>query len=66
MKYRTKPGQHGTLYLYRIRYRDADPSCPIFSLSLWAYCEEHAREKFDTGPDEGEWHIVSMARVQDE
>ncbi|MHB8330765.1 MAG: hypothetical protein ACYDDA_13725 [Acidiferrobacteraceae bacterium] len=61
----TKPGAHGTLYRYAIKYRDAhDPCCPEMVWHCWAYNLDHAEEKFYGDGDEG-WRIVSLARVSD-
>lgn len=43
----TKPGKYGTLHLYRITYHDSiDPCFGSDASRVWAYNEEHAREKF--------------------
>jgi hypothetical protein len=56
--YVTKSGKHGTLYLYRLTYRDSlDPGCPTFSAQLWAYSAEHAVEGFQDA-DDPSWEIV--------
>lgn len=48
----TKPGQHGTLYRYRIEYRDSDPGYPPgSSWDCWAYSAEHALEQFSERGD---------------
>lgn len=67
----TKPGKHGTLYLYRVTYCDGiegpdgmcprpDPACTEMSVRVYAYNEEHALEKVDS-PDEG-WVALSATR----
>jgi hypothetical protein len=49
---------------YRIRYKDPDPGCPIFSTIIRAYDEAHAEEKFfDT--NDTDWEIVSIERVKE-
>ena len=49
-KYVTKPGKHGTLYLYRYEYFDPqDPAFPRTSNNVWAYDAEHAAEKIADG-----------------
>jgi hypothetical protein len=59
----TKPGKHGTLYLYQIEYKDDSPESPQFSTRLWAYNLEHAEERFYEGLDSEGWRIISIARV---
>jgi hypothetical protein len=61
----TKPGMYGTLYLYRIVYRDLDPGCPDFTTRRWAYCEEDAIDAFNDGPDAEGWLFVSITRETD-
>lgn len=62
--YRTKPGKYGTLYLYRVIYRNRFVPDETFITNLWAYNPEHAEERFD---DEGEseFRIVGMERARD-
>lgn len=49
-KYVTKPGRHGTLYLYRYEYRDPqDIGFPRTRNNVWAYDAEHAVEKIADG-----------------
>lgn len=59
----SKPGKHGTLYLYRVSYCDGvetcdgmratpDPAAPPMYVDVWAYDTEHAMEKVDS-PEEG-------------
>jgi hypothetical protein len=63
--FRTKAGKHGTLYLFRIVYRDRDdPASPDFVASKWAYDEAHAEESFDESGDEG-WMIVTISRTRE-
>jgi hypothetical protein len=63
MKQLTKRGRHGTLYLYRIEYRNEhDPDSPIFAHRCWAYDLEHAEMQFYSGDSEG-WEIVSIKRA---
>jgi len=57
--YRSKPGKHGTLWLYRIVYRDDDLGSPTFSWNTWAYDEDHALEKWYGSDDDTGWKIVS-------
>lgn len=64
-RYAKKPGRYGTLYRYRIRYRDDDPGCPDFTHCVWAYSREHAEELFCCAPDGDGWRIISMARVEE-
>jgi len=59
--FRTKQGEHGTLYLFRVIYCDtADQDNDGESL-LWAYDKEHAEERFYDTPDDG-WRILSITR----
>ena len=59
-RYRSKPGKHGTLWLYRITYRDDSPGSPTFSGAWWAYDEAHALERFhDSDDGDTGWKIVS-------
>jgi hypothetical protein len=65
-KYRSKPGEHGTLYLYNIRYDDANVTNsgrpPMWS-QLWGYNEEHVRDRFFDGDDS--WQILGIERVKE-
>jgi hypothetical protein len=46
-KYKTKPGAHGTLYLYAIEYDSpTNLGAPRETTKLWAYNSEHAMERF--------------------
>lgn len=58
----TKPGAHGTLYLYEIIYTDpSEPGMGRMSTRMWAYNLEHVEQKFyDSGDG---WEIISIARV---
>lgn len=58
-RYQSKPGQHGTLYRYRITYRDDDPGSPTFSWHTWAYDEDHALERWYDSDDDTGWKIVA-------
>jgi hypothetical protein len=63
--YVTKPGRHGTLYLYEVVYRDRINSAfGNDTIRLWAYDREHLEERFYDDPDES-WEIISVKRVQD-
>ena len=60
---RSKPGQHGTLYLYEITYRDGSDG-PTFKQRTWAYSLEHAEQRFYDSPDgDTGWLAVSAQRV---
>ncbi len=60
----TKQGQHGTLYRYKISYRDSgDTGCPVFSYSLWTYNQEHAQDKFYDSEDADGWEIITISVV---
>jgi hypothetical protein len=62
-RFESKRGEHGTLYLFRVSYRDLDPACPEFSWSTWAYDADHAVEKFSDDGDDG-WKILSVRKVR--
>lgn len=65
MSFVSKPGKHGTLHLFLLRYRDKDdPASPTFEWKTWAYDSEHALDRFHDFDDEG-WKVVSWERVQD-
>ena len=57
----SKPGRYGTLYLYRIVYRDRDPASPAFEWRTWAYTSDHALELFASDGDD--WLAVSWSQV---
>jgi len=60
----SKPGRHGTLYLFRIRYTDAhDPAFGEDAIRLWAYDADHAEQRFVEADDEG-WKVLSVERVR--
>ena len=62
--FQTKKGAHGTLYRFRIRYRDeGDEGFPDMDWYTWAYNQDHAEERF-FDIDEG-WRIVSIERVRE-
>lgn len=52
------------MHKYRIRYRDPDPGCPVFSCVVSAYDAEHAEEKFREDGDD--WLIVKIERVKED
>jgi hypothetical protein len=58
-----KPGQHGTLYLYEITYRDSSDVCNNGKQRVWAYNQEHATDKFYDAPDADGWVAAKIARV---
>jgi hypothetical protein len=60
----TKPGKHGTLYLYEIRYRDGGDGHFEATCRCYAYDAEHAQEKFLGGPDADGWEILGVKRVR--
>ncbi|TXH43896.1 MAG: hypothetical protein E6Q97_33530 [Desulfurellales bacterium] len=61
--YITKPGQHGTLYLYRITYRNAgQDDHERFTTHRYAYNAEHAIDRFYDGAEDDGWQVVSAAR----
>jgi hypothetical protein len=61
----SKPGKHGTLHLYLLRYKDKDDNAsPTFTWKAWAYSAEHALDRFNNSNDDG-WEVLSWERVQD-
>ena len=63
MKLLTAPGKHGTLYRFRVHYRDkGDECCPLLTWTCWAYNYDHCYEKFWDSDDDG-WRVVSVERV---
>lgn len=67
MKYVTKPGKHGTLTLYEVKYHEhiQHPSDPVDqSVFLWAYDSSGAIERFyDSWLDAG-WDALSAVPVE--
>lgn len=50
---------------FQIKYRDADPGCPVFSTTVKAYDRNHAEEKFLYGDEDSDgWVIVSITEVK--
>ena len=64
-EYITKQGEHGTLYLHRIVYRNAgQDDHERFTTRLYGYDKEHAIDRFyETATDEG-FTPVSISRAQ--
>ena len=63
--YITKPGQHGTLYLYRITYRNAgQDDHERFTTRLYAYDVEHALDRFYDGSENDGWQVVVISRAR--
>jgi len=59
----SKPGRHGTLYLWRVTYRDTiDPGFGESSVLKWAYDKQHVWDVFNEQVNaEGEsWEIVKI------
>lgn len=59
----TKPGRHGTLYLYEVAYRDGGAGEFSATWRCYAYDAEHAQEKFLEGPDADGWEMLGAKRV---
>lgn len=58
----TKPGKHGTLFLYSVTYTDKSDDCiGELKARYWAYNIEHALDRFYE-VDEG-WTALRVARV---
>lgn len=65
VRYQSKPGKHGTLYRFRIKYRDRfDPGSPDFDTFTWAYDQSHAEDRFLDSDDDG-WKIISIDKVRE-
>lgn len=64
--FQTKQGKHGTLYRFRITYRDKDDfASPEFDWYTWAYDPGHAEDRFyESDGDEG-WKIISVEKTRD-
>jgi hypothetical protein len=52
------------MHRYRIRYRDTDPGCPTFSLTLKAYDAQDAEERFFDSNDT-DWIVLSVKRLRE-
>jgi len=64
--YVTKPGRHGTLYLFRIRYKDRwDPAFGEDVWRTWAYDSEHAQDRFHEADEDEGWEILSIEKVRE-
>jgi len=62
--YRTKPGTHGTLYLWTFVYTDdGDRGCSDFRGNTWAYDREHAVENFHNTDDDG-WKLLKLFKAK--
>lgn len=62
----TKPGAHGTLYLYSITYTDTcDDAIGELTQRTWAYNIDHAVERFYGAVDADGWTALRVARVLD-
>jgi hypothetical protein len=58
----TKPGKHGTLFLYRIEYKDPiDSGFPVTVSYMYAYNEEHVYDRWAES-EEG-FEILSVKRT---
>lgn len=63
--FQTKPGRHGTLYKFHIKYRDKyDYASPDFDWYTWAYNHEHAEDRFLESDDTG-WKILSVDKMRE-
>jgi hypothetical protein len=62
----TKPGKHGTLYLYEIKYTDDDPGFGENSWFTYAYNEDHAYERWqDSNVDVGfKFKSIGRAKIR--
>lgn len=64
-KYETKKGEHGTLYLYKIEYRDKDdPASPVFTMRKYAYDDRHIIHWSIEELQSEDWKMVRFAKVQ--
>lgn len=48
---------------FRIRYRDLDGACPVFSCTVKGYDRDHALERFFDEPGDDDWKILSVKAV---
>lgn len=65
-RYVSKRGLHGTLYRFKIIYRDrVDAGSSDFDTYVWAYDAEHAEDKFFDSPDDDGWEIVLLSKVKE-
>ena len=61
----SKPGKHGTLYLFRAEYTDRyDPAFGKDAVRLWAYHAEHAADRFVESADAEGWKLLSVEKVR--
>ena len=60
----TKPGTHGTLYLYSVPYTPDHDLAPTYQWTCFAYSAEHAAERFDeSNADDGYERTGEAVRV---
>ena len=55
---------HGTLRLYRLTYRDPDPSSPDFTTAVWRYDLEHVLDAWLEGLDGDDWELVRIEALR--
>lgn len=46
----TKPGRHGTLYLYAVTITPCDPGQPPYTVRRWGYSADHACDRVADDP----------------
>lgn len=59
----SKPGKHGTLFLFAVAYEDACDHFNTGTSRVWAYDWEHAQEKFFESDDAEGWRITKISKV---
>lgn len=60
----SKPGKHGTLYKYTVRWHDQeDPDAPTERAFVWAYNESHAVEKVTESLYDQGWPRIDILKV---
>jgi hypothetical protein len=62
-KYQTKPGKEGTLFLFRVAYKDRnDETFGVDVTCVWRYSIEHVYDAWNADGDSFE--IVSISKVK--
>lgn len=66
--FQSKPGRHGTLYRFRVTYRNDPPmrGDPDLTLMTWNYDADAVIDDFqEYGGDEEGWKIVKVEKVRE-
>ncbi len=53
-----------TMKKYRITYRDEDPACPTFKMTITAYDREDAIDRFLGAPDGEGWELLAVTEIK--